>query len=59
MPASVLVLLAITNCNNDKVSIYLLYPSERHMQRIGHLLQASMFLNYMWQKMRVAGAASR
>ncbi|XP_023279049.1 transducin beta-like protein 3 [Seriola lalandi dorsalis] len=32
--------------------------TERHMQRIGHLLQASMFLNYMWQKMRVAGAPS-
>uniref|UniRef100_A0A8C3ANH6 Transducin beta like 3 n=1 Tax=Cyclopterus lumpus TaxID=8103 RepID=A0A8C3ANH6_CYCLU len=30
--------------------------TERHMQRIGNLLQASMFLNYMWQKMRVAGA---
>lgn len=30
--------------------------TERHMQRIGHLLQASMFLNYMWQNMRVAGA---
>ncbi|XP_029364414.1 transducin beta-like protein 3 [Echeneis naucrates] len=30
--------------------------TERHMQRIGHLLQASMFLNYMWQTMRVAGA---
>ncbi|KAM7386801.1 hypothetical protein PAMA_009431 [Pampus argenteus] len=30
--------------------------TERHMQRIGHLLQKSMFLNYMWQKMRVAGA---
>lgn len=29
------------------------------MQRIGRLLQASMFLNYMWQKMRVAGAPSR
>nr|XP_020472127.1 transducin beta-like protein 3 [Monopterus albus] len=33
--------------------------TEKHMQRIGHLLQASMFLNYMWQKMRVAGAPSR
>uniref|UniRef100_A0A8C4ESX7 Transducin beta like 3 n=1 Tax=Dicentrarchus labrax TaxID=13489 RepID=A0A8C4ESX7_DICLA len=33
--------------------------TERHMQRIGRLLQASMFLNYMWQKMRVAGAPSR
>lgn len=34
-------------------------PTERHMQRIGRLLQASMFLNYMWHKMRVAGAPSR
>ncbi|CAJ1076526.1 transducin beta-like protein 3 [Xyrichtys novacula] len=32
--------------------------TERHMQRIGKLLQASMFLNYMWQKMRVVGAPS-
>ncbi|XP_029014911.1 transducin beta-like protein 3 [Betta splendens] len=32
--------------------------TERHMQRIGHLLRASMFLNFMWQKMRVAGAPS-
>lgn len=32
--------------------------TERHMQRIGRLLQASMFLNYMWEKMRVAGAPS-
>lgn len=29
--------------------------TERHMQRIGHLLQSSMFLNYMWHKMRVVG----
>ncbi|XP_076026765.1 transducin beta-like protein 3 [Genypterus blacodes] len=29
--------------------------TERHMQRMGRLLQASMFLNYMWQKMRVTG----
>ncbi|XP_019737079.1 transducin beta-like protein 3 [Hippocampus comes] len=33
--------------------------TERHVQRIGRLLQASMFLNYMWQKMRVAGAPTR
>uniref|UniRef100_A0A674NEL3 Transducin beta like 3 n=1 Tax=Takifugu rubripes TaxID=31033 RepID=A0A674NEL3_TAKRU len=33
--------------------------TERHMQRIGRLLQASMFLNYMWQKMRVVGEPSR
>ncbi|XP_066497692.1 transducin beta-like protein 3 [Hoplias malabaricus] len=29
--------------------------TERHMQRIGRLLQSSMFLDYMWQKMRVTG----
>uniref|UniRef100_A0A8C8FHA7 U3 small nucleolar RNA-associated protein 13 C-terminal domain-containing protein n=1 Tax=Oncorhynchus tshawytscha TaxID=74940 RepID=A0A8C8FHA7_ONCTS len=33
--------------------------TERHMQRIGRLLQASMFLDYMWQKMRVTGAPAR
>ncbi|KAM6957199.1 transducin beta-like protein 3 [Aplochiton taeniatus] len=33
--------------------------TERHMQRIGRLLQASMFLDYMWQKMRVTGAPTR
>uniref|UniRef100_A0A8C6VR83 Transducin beta like 3 n=1 Tax=Nothobranchius furzeri TaxID=105023 RepID=A0A8C6VR83_NOTFU len=32
--------------------------TERHMERLDRLLQASMFLSYMWQKMRVAGAAS-
>ncbi|XP_005808812.1 transducin beta-like protein 3 [Xiphophorus maculatus] len=36
----------------------LLPYTERHMERIGRLQQASMFLNYMWQKMRVAGASS-
>ncbi|TSO37072.1 Transducin beta-like protein 3 [Bagarius yarrelli] len=30
--------------------------TERHMQRIGRLLQSSMFLDYMWQKMRVTGS---
>ncbi|KAL2101183.1 hypothetical protein ACEWY4_002944 [Coilia grayii] len=30
--------------------------TERHMQRIGRLLQGSMFLDYMWQKMRLTGA---
>uniref|UniRef100_A0A8C1RV73 Transducin (beta)-like 3 n=1 Tax=Cyprinus carpio TaxID=7962 RepID=A0A8C1RV73_CYPCA len=29
--------------------------TERHMQRISRLLQASMFLDYMWQKMRITG----
>uniref|UniRef100_A0A6Q2YI19 U3 small nucleolar RNA-associated protein 13 C-terminal domain-containing protein n=1 Tax=Esox lucius TaxID=8010 RepID=A0A6Q2YI19_ESOLU len=33
--------------------------TERHLQRIGRLLQASMFLDYMWQKMRVTGATAR
>uniref|UniRef100_A0A6Q2YWA0 U3 small nucleolar RNA-associated protein 13 C-terminal domain-containing protein n=1 Tax=Esox lucius TaxID=8010 RepID=A0A6Q2YWA0_ESOLU len=32
--------------------------TERHLQRIGRLLQASMFLDYMWQKMRVTGATA-
>ncbi|KAG7265372.1 hypothetical protein CRUP_004460 [Coryphaenoides rupestris] len=32
--------------------------TERHMQRMGRLLQSSMFLDYMWQKMRVTGAAA-
>ncbi|KAJ8251192.1 hypothetical protein GJAV_G00218310 [Gymnothorax javanicus] len=32
--------------------------TDRHMQRIGRLLQASMFLDYMWQKMRVTGQSS-
>ncbi|XP_036408735.1 transducin beta-like protein 3 [Megalops cyprinoides] len=32
--------------------------TERHMQRIGRLLQSSMFLDYMWQKMRVTGQSS-
>uniref|UniRef100_A0A8D0CJK8 Transducin beta like 3 n=1 Tax=Scleropages formosus TaxID=113540 RepID=A0A8D0CJK8_SCLFO len=30
----------------------LLPYTERHMQRIGRLMQASMFLDYLWQKMR-------
>lgn len=38
---------------------YIFSFAERHMQRIGRLLQASMFLNYMWQKMRVVGEPSR
>ncbi|KAA0705315.1 Transducin beta-like protein 3 [Triplophysa tibetana] len=29
--------------------------TERHMQRIGRLLQSSMFLDYIWQKMRITG----
>lgn len=33
--------------------------AERHMQRIGRVLQASMFLDYMWQKMRVTGSKDR
>ncbi|KAJ8253903.1 hypothetical protein COCON_G00205150 [Conger conger] len=32
--------------------------TDRHMQRISRLLQASMFLDYMWQKMRVTGQSS-
>uniref|UniRef100_A0AAR2L436 U3 small nucleolar RNA-associated protein 13 C-terminal domain-containing protein n=1 Tax=Pygocentrus nattereri TaxID=42514 RepID=A0AAR2L436_PYGNA len=33
--------------------------TERHVQRITRLLQSSMFLDYMWQKMRVTGAKDR
>ncbi|XP_066545260.1 transducin beta-like protein 3 [Amia ocellicauda] len=29
--------------------------TERHFQRIGRLLQASMFVDYMWQNMRLTG----
>ncbi|XP_078273803.1 transducin beta-like protein 3 [Rhinoraja longicauda] len=32
--------------------------SERHFQRINRLLQASMFLDYMWQNMRLTGNVS-
>ncbi|XP_026866596.2 transducin beta-like protein 3 [Electrophorus electricus] len=32
--------------------------TERHMQRVGRLLQASMFLDYMWRQMRVAGCGT-
>lgn len=47
-------------CMKPSVTGYLCCPAtERHMLRIGNLLQASMFLNYMWQKMRVAGAPAR
>lgn len=41
-----------------KLRQYAFSVTERHMQRIGRLLQASMFLNYMWQKMRVVGEPS-
>lgn len=44
---------------SDIFIVFILVLTERHMQRIGHLLQSSMFLNYMWQKMRVAGAPVR
>ncbi|TRY98994.1 hypothetical protein DNTS_001252 [Danionella cerebrum] len=37
----------------------LLPYTERHMQRISRLLQSSMFLDYMWQKMRITGAQDR
>lgn len=32
--------------------------SERHFQRINRLLQASMFLDYMWQNIRLTGKSS-
>ncbi|XP_043945053.1 transducin beta-like protein 3 [Protopterus annectens] len=31
--------------------------TERHFQRIGRLLQASMFVDFMWQNMRLAGTS--
>lgn len=54
--------LKFTVCENCKRLILPFAPwspADRHMQRIGRLLQASMFLNYMWQKMRVAGGPCR
>ncbi|KAL4659135.1 transducin beta-like protein 3 [Arapaima gigas] len=36
----------------------LLPYTERHVQRIDRLLQTSMFLDYLWQKMRVTGKSS-
>ncbi|XP_023677474.1 transducin beta-like protein 3 [Paramormyrops kingsleyae] len=36
----------------------LLPYTERHMQRVGRLLQASMFLDFLWEKMRVAAESS-
>ncbi|XP_076852925.1 transducin beta-like protein 3 [Brachyhypopomus gauderio] len=32
--------------------------TERHMQRVGRVLQASMFLDYMWRQMRVAAGGT-
>lgn len=29
------------------------HPTERHMQRMSRLLQASMFVDFMWQHMRL------
>ncbi|XP_072423649.1 transducin beta-like protein 3 [Chiloscyllium punctatum] len=31
--------------------------TERHFQRVNRLLQASMFLDYMWQSMRLTGSS--
>ena len=49
-------LVVLSWCVSDTVVPVL---PERHMQRIGHLLQASMFLDYMWQKMRLTGGTVR
>uniref|UniRef100_A0ABM5F138 Transducin beta-like protein 3 n=1 Tax=Pogona vitticeps TaxID=103695 RepID=A0ABM5F138_9SAUR len=41
-----------------KTAVESLLPyTERHFQRLGKLLQASMFLDFMWQNMRLAGTS--
>ncbi|XP_069762489.1 transducin beta-like protein 3 isoform X1 [Narcine bancroftii] len=45
--------------NGIKAALEGLVPyTERHFQRISRLLQASMFLDYMWQNMRLTGKSS-
>ncbi|XP_051878001.1 transducin beta-like protein 3 [Pristis pectinata] len=45
--------------NGIKVALEGLIPyTERHFQRVSRLLQASMFLDYMWQNMRLTGKSS-
>lgn len=46
-------------CYRYVIRSRLWFFAERHMQRISRLLQASMFLDYMWQKMRVTGSKDR
>ncbi|XP_048465369.1 transducin beta-like protein 3 isoform X2 [Rhincodon typus] len=42
--------------NGIKAALEGLIPyTERHFQRVNRLLQASMFLDYMWQSMRLTG----
>lgn len=33
--------------------------AERHFQRLSRLLQASMFIDFMWQNMRLADASQQ
>ncbi|XP_067911859.1 transducin beta-like protein 3 [Heterodontus francisci] len=45
--------------NGIKSAVEGLIPyTERHFQRVSRLLQASMFLDYMWQNMRLTGQSS-
>ncbi|XP_067858937.1 transducin beta-like protein 3 isoform X1 [Heptranchias perlo] len=45
--------------NGIKAALEGLIPyTERHFQRVSRLLQASMFLDYMWQNMRLTGESS-
>ncbi|XP_006637433.2 transducin beta-like protein 3 [Lepisosteus oculatus] len=49
----------LLQCKGLRSALEGLLPyTERHFQRIGRLLQASMFLDYMWQHMRVTGQDS-
>ncbi|XP_062914934.1 transducin beta-like protein 3 [Mobula hypostoma] len=42
-----------------KAGLEALIPyTERHFQRVSRMLQASMFLDYMWQNMRLTGKAN-
>ncbi|XP_029433433.1 transducin beta-like protein 3 isoform X2 [Rhinatrema bivittatum] len=42
-----------------RAAVEVLIPyTERHMQRMGRLLQASMLLDFMWQNMRLSDAAA-
>ncbi|KAK6303069.1 hypothetical protein J4Q44_G00274240 [Coregonus suidteri] len=65
LDAQAVIQVMLTHLSPEELLLYqgarahlegLIPYTERHMQRIGRLLQASMFLDYMWQKMRVTGA---
>ncbi|XP_030067433.1 transducin beta-like protein 3 [Microcaecilia unicolor] len=45
--------------NGIKTAVEVLIPyTERHLQRMGRLLQASMFLDFMWQNMKLSDTSS-